>query len=147
MTGLDDRVAELLAKFDGSARTVVDLLCDGYDPAALAYRVVRADFGCRDLTYGELRAESASLAAGLATLGIGKGDRVASLMGKSPIPAGDDHGGLAARGRLRPPVHGICPAGDRVTAQRQRGQMPSSVTALRRRNFSPAPISPPDRRG
>ena len=33
MSDPDDRVAELLAKFDGSACPVADLLCDSYDMA------------------------------------------------------------------------------------------------------------------
>jgi acetyl-CoA synthetase len=83
MPALDGRVAELLVKFDKQERSVADLLCDGYDAADLAYRIVHRDLTSRDLTYGELKHESERFAAGLARLGVGKGDRVATLMGKS----------------------------------------------------------------
>lgn len=83
MLTLDDRVTELLAKFDSPTRSVADLLCDDYDSADLAYRIVHRDLKSRDLTYGDLKRESERFAAGLARLGVSKGDRVATLMGKS----------------------------------------------------------------
>jgi acetyl-CoA synthetase len=50
----------------------------------LAYRFIGSDLSTFDLSYGELRARSERFAAGLAALGVEPGDRVASLMGKSP---------------------------------------------------------------
>ncbi len=79
----NDHIAALLATYDSTAHSVAHLLCDSRDPAALAYRIVRQDLSSHDLSYGALRAESERFAAGLALLGIGKGDRVATLMGKS----------------------------------------------------------------
>ena len=42
MSDPDDRVAELLAKFDGSARPAADLLCDGHDRAG-AFSIDKRD--------------------------------------------------------------------------------------------------------
>ncbi|MEU6221169.1 AMP-binding protein [Streptomyces sp. NPDC047022] len=48
----------------------------------MAFTVVGADLAGRDLTYGWLRTRSEQAAAALAALGVGPGDRVATLMGK-----------------------------------------------------------------
>ena len=77
-----ERVAQLLAPFQGAVCTA-DLLCDGHDPKNVAYRIVAADQSCETLTYGELTRQSGQCAAALASLGVGPGDRVATLMGKS----------------------------------------------------------------
>ena len=77
-----ERVAELLAPFAGDVRTA-DLLCDGQDPGHIAYHIVAADQTCETLTYGELKRQSERCASALASLGVGAGDRVATLMGKS----------------------------------------------------------------
>lgn len=46
MSGPNNRVAELLARFGGSARPVADLSCDGYDMAGALPTDVR------DAVYG-----------------------------------------------------------------------------------------------
>lgn len=77
------RVHELVALYADPKAGVADLLCDRHPPGALAYRVVGADLEATDITYGDLRRESEKFAAALAELGVGPGDRVATLMGKS----------------------------------------------------------------
>lgn len=77
------RIEELVGRYGDQGACVAELLCDSHDPAVLAYRVIDAQFTPHDMTYGELRAESERFAAALAGLGIGPGDRVATLMGKS----------------------------------------------------------------
>ncbi|MEV0704289.1 AMP-binding protein [Saccharopolyspora sp. NPDC050389] len=77
------RVAELLARFDSPDACAADLLCDSHPAEAVACTVVEADLTSRDLTYGELRRDSARFAAALADLGVEPGDAVAVLMGKS----------------------------------------------------------------
>jgi acetyl-CoA synthetase len=65
---------------DGSAAW---FLCDRHDSSSVAFRIVSSDLAATDLTYGQLRELSERLASSLARLGIGPGDRVATLMGKS----------------------------------------------------------------
>jgi acetyl-CoA synthetase len=77
------RVAELIATYTDPDACAAELLCDRHDPSALAYRIIGLDLDGRDITYGELRAESERFASALKLRGIGPGDRVATLMGKS----------------------------------------------------------------
>ncbi|WP_333618455.1 AMP-binding protein [Dietzia sp.] len=80
-------VAELLAEYDTADACIAELLCDRHDPEAVAFVSVReaadGELEARDVTYGELRARSEAVAAALASLGVGEGDSVATLMGKS----------------------------------------------------------------
>ncbi|WAL74663.1 AMP-binding protein [Kitasatospora sp. YST-16] len=78
-----ERVRELLSRFDSPGACAAELLCDRHPADAVAFTVVEADLSARDLTYGELRRDSARFAAALAGLGIAPGDAVAVLMGKS----------------------------------------------------------------
>jgi acetyl-CoA synthetase len=78
-----DRVDELLALYGDAKASVAALLCDRHDPDALAYRIIGPDLSAEDLSYGDLRRESEKFSAALRLLGIGPGDRVATLMGKS----------------------------------------------------------------
>ncbi|MFC4374817.1 AMP-binding protein [Nocardia halotolerans] len=82
-TDLDARVRDLLDCYDRPQACAADLLCDRHPADAVAFTVVEADLSARDLTYGELRERSARFAVALAELGIGPGDRVATLMTKS----------------------------------------------------------------
>ena len=77
------RVLELLEIYGGDSVCAASLLCDRYDPGATGYRIVGPDLSAETLSYGELRRESEKFAAALQSLGIGAGDRVATLMGKS----------------------------------------------------------------
>jgi acetyl-CoA synthetase len=78
-----DRIAELLAEYGAARLSVAEALCDRHPPGDVAFTLVEADASSRDLTYGELAERSRSLASSLAGLGIGRGDRVATLMAKS----------------------------------------------------------------
>jgi acetyl-CoA synthetase len=79
----EQRVRELIALYADRAACPAHLLCDGHDPDRRAYRIVAADLSATDITYGELGEQSGRFAAALAGLGVGPGDRVATLMGKS----------------------------------------------------------------
>ncbi|MEU2286833.1 AMP-binding protein [Streptomyces sp. NPDC013178] len=78
-----ERVRELLARFDSPEACAAELLCDRHPADAVAFTVVEADLSARDLTFGELRRESARCAAALNGIGVNPGDAVAVLMGKS----------------------------------------------------------------
>jgi acetyl-CoA synthetase len=77
------RIDELVARFGGADACPARLLCDDHPPDQVAFTVVEPDLTRRDLTYGELRTRSERVAAGLRALGIGPGDAVGVLMGKS----------------------------------------------------------------
>ncbi|MBK1783256.1 AMP-binding protein [Prauserella cavernicola] len=79
----DDRTERLLAPYDRPDASAAELLCDRHPAERVALTVVDADLGSQDLTFGELRARSETFAAALAAQGIGQGDAVAVLMGKS----------------------------------------------------------------
>ncbi len=78
-----ERVSELLAEYGAGDASAARLLCDRHAPGAIAFTVIDDDLSARDVTFGELRARSERFAGALAELGIGPGDRVAALMGKS----------------------------------------------------------------
>lgn len=83
MSYVDDRVAELVTRFNAPDARPADLLCDGQDPDATAFRLVHGDFSTEVLTFGDLRERSERVAAGLAELGVSPGNAVATLMNKS----------------------------------------------------------------
>src|SRR5688572_1550149 len=80
------RIEEWLAASRQPAVLVADLLCDRYaaapDRLALLYEDA-AGHRLR-LTFAELREDSARFAGVLRGLGVGKGDRVATLLPKTP---------------------------------------------------------------
>ncbi|RPE46814.1 acetyl-CoA synthetase [Streptomyces sp. Ag109_O5-1] len=78
-----DRVAELTATFTAPSLNVAWLLCDRHPAECVAFSVVDGDGKAATLTYGELAADSHRCARALQGLGVGPGDRVATLMGKS----------------------------------------------------------------
>jgi acetyl-CoA synthetase len=78
-----DRVRDLLAVYDDPRASVAALVCDDHPAGQVAYTVVQPGLTSVPLTYGQLREASERFAAALAGLGIGAGDRVATLMGKS----------------------------------------------------------------
>ncbi|MDT0567276.1 AMP-binding protein [Streptomyces sp. DSM 3412] len=78
-----DRVAELTATFAAPSLDVAGLLCDRHPADRTAFTVVDSAGKTSALTFGELAADSHRCARALQGLGVGPGDRVATLMGKS----------------------------------------------------------------
>ena len=76
-------IDELVAEYGGEDLGLAHVLCDRHPADAPAFTVVEADLRAVTLTYGQLRESSERLAAAFAELGIGPGDRIATLMGKS----------------------------------------------------------------
>jgi acetyl-CoA synthetase len=77
------RVRALVEECSGPEVGAAWLLCDRHPPDAVAIVLIEEDLSSAELTYGELRAASERTASALAGLGVGPGDRVATLMGKS----------------------------------------------------------------
>ncbi|ACI59515.1 AMP-dependent synthetase and ligase (plasmid) [Rhizobium leguminosarum bv. trifolii WSM2304] len=77
------RVEELVATYGGKDLNVAAQLCDRHPADAIAHTIIREDLSASILTYGELRVESEKLADSFLKLGIERGDRIATLMGKS----------------------------------------------------------------
>lgn len=77
------RVLTLLEQYSHARASAAELLCDRHDPQRTAYTLVGPDLQSVDLKYGSLRSDSERLAAALASLGLGPGDRIGTLMGKS----------------------------------------------------------------
>lgn len=83
MTSPEQHMAHLLTTFGSPAACTADLLCDRHAADAVAFTLVEPDLTGRNVTFGELKESSARMASALAGLGVGAGDRVATLMGKS----------------------------------------------------------------
>ncbi|HTI76900.1 MAG TPA: AMP-binding protein, partial [Mycobacterium sp.] len=83
MSAPEARIAELVALFGAPDICLASLLCDDHPPDGVAFTVVGPDLTRSDLTYGVLRQRSDRMATALAALGIGPGDAVGVLMGKS----------------------------------------------------------------
>ena len=81
---VDARVREILATYTGEGVDVAHLLCDRHPADDVSLAFVDADSSVRHVTYGELAESSKRVAAILAARGVGRGSRVATLMGKSP---------------------------------------------------------------
>jgi acetyl-CoA synthetase len=79
---LHRRVLTLLGEYSDSRASAAYLLCDRHDPESIAYTLVGPDLQSLDLRYGSLRTDSERLASALLSLGLGPGDRIATLMGK-----------------------------------------------------------------
>jgi acetyl-CoA synthetase len=77
------RVSQLVEDFSALDADPAWLLCDRHPAEAVAFTLVEPDGSWTDLTFGELRERSQRVAGVLAGLGVSRGDRVATLMGKS----------------------------------------------------------------
>ncbi len=82
-TNIAKRVNELIDKYSNSPNSVQYLLCDQYPPNKLAYKIINENMQEYNLSYGELKTQSTLIANGLKKRGIKRGDRIATLMGKS----------------------------------------------------------------
>lgn len=82
-TDILTRVEGIASRFGQGEQCAAWHLCDRHDRGSLAYRIVGEDMDYVDLSYGELRSASQRLAAGFRAMGLGEGDRIATLMGKS----------------------------------------------------------------
>lgn len=75
-------VAALQRAFAAPTLNVAEVLCDAHPGEAVAFTFVDAEAEGTAMTYAELATASRRLAAELTARGIGRGDRVAVLMGK-----------------------------------------------------------------
>ncbi|MET7924812.1 AMP-binding protein [Streptomyces sp. NPDC005349] len=77
------QVSDILKVFSAAGADPAWLLCDRHPSGAVAFTFVESDGSTSVLTFGELRERSQRFAGLLVELGVGRGDRVATLMGKS----------------------------------------------------------------
>ncbi|WP_433715042.1 AMP-binding protein [Nocardia sp. CA-084685] len=77
------RVGEFLEQFGTPDADVAWLLCDRHPASARALMIVDEHLAAIEYTYGELAEASRRAAAVLSAAGVGRGDRVATVMGKS----------------------------------------------------------------
>ncbi len=77
------RVSELINKYSTFSKSVHYLLCDQYPATKIAYKIINENMEEYALSYGELKTQSILIANGLKQRGVKKGDRIATLMGKS----------------------------------------------------------------
>lgn len=75
-------VEAAIADFSDPLGCAAQLLCDRHPADAVALTLVGPDLSVREVSFGELANSSRRIAGGLAALGVGPGDRVATLMGK-----------------------------------------------------------------
>ncbi|WP_116246948.1 AMP-binding protein [Nocardiopsis sp. FIRDI 009] len=76
------RIQDWIATYDTPTTSVAHLLCDRHHPDAVATTEIGPTLEATTLTYGELAERSRALAAGLADLGLTRGDRIATLIPK-----------------------------------------------------------------
>ena len=83
---VEAQVQELLATYGGREVCVAHLICDRHaeDPDRVALRHEEADGRTGQLTFAELRDASARFAGALRDLGVSRGDRVATLLPRTP---------------------------------------------------------------
>lgn len=80
---VDARVREIQATYTSAEANVAWLLCDRHPRERKALTIVEPDGVATDYSYGELADRSAQVSALLVAEGVGQGDRVATVMGKS----------------------------------------------------------------
>ena len=77
---VETRTSELVEAFSARDADPAWLLCDRHTAESIAFTLLEQDGSRADLTYGELRERSERFAGVLMGLGVGRGDRVATLM-------------------------------------------------------------------
>ncbi|WP_169813489.1 AMP-binding protein [Nocardia vaccinii] len=80
---VNSRALAILETFAASDADIASLLCDQHPAERLALTVVAPDRSRRTYTYADLARSSAQLAGYLRERGVKRGDRVATVMGKS----------------------------------------------------------------
>jgi acetyl-CoA synthetase len=83
VAGIDDDVARLVRRYETPTR-VADVLCDRHARGGREALLYDAPSGARSVSFEQLTNQSRNLAAALAEQGVGRGDRVAVLLPRSP---------------------------------------------------------------
>jgi acetyl-CoA synthetase len=82
-TAVRERIREIVEVFAAPDADPAWLMCDRHPAGAVAFTFVEPGGAIVELSFGELRDRSQRFAGLLGELGVGQGDRVATLMGKS----------------------------------------------------------------
>lgn len=108
----EEEIGALRARYGDCYSCAAEVLCDMHPSNDVAFTFVGPDLSSRDLTFFEAYERSSSFATALAELGVGQGDRVATLMDAASAEFVVALLGIWRRGAVHVPLFTTLPADD-----------------------------------